>query len=86
MLLCYIDESGDEQALRTNTDPPVLVLAEVVVDHTKVREYRPAARPINRNAKNAPAPEFAGTGTRSGVYDLSPTLQRIRSRVPPCTA
>lgn len=38
MLLCYIDESGDEQPLRTPTDPPVLVLAGVVVDHVKVRE------------------------------------------------
>jgi len=37
MLLCYVDESGDEQALRTNTDTPVLVLAGVVVDHAQVR-------------------------------------------------
>lgn len=32
MLLCYIDESGDEAALRTSTDPPVLVIAGLVVE------------------------------------------------------
>lgn len=37
MLLCYVDESGDEQPLRTETDPPVLVLAGVVVDHRTAR-------------------------------------------------
>jgi hypothetical protein len=29
MLLCYVDESGDEQPLKHPTDPPVLVLAGV---------------------------------------------------------
>lgn len=38
MLLCYVDESGDEQPLKNPTDPPVLVLADVVVDHTRVRK------------------------------------------------
>jgi len=32
VLLCYIDESGDEAALRTSTDPPVLVIAGLVVE------------------------------------------------------
>ncbi|WP_157172003.1 DUF3800 domain-containing protein [Nocardia higoensis] len=36
VLLCYLDESGDEQALRTATDPPVLVIAGLVVDHQRV--------------------------------------------------
>ena len=33
MLLAYVDESGDEQPLRTPEDPPVLIIAGVVVDH-----------------------------------------------------
>lgn len=37
MLLAYVDESGDEQPLRTETDPPVLVLAAVIVDHDQVK-------------------------------------------------
>lgn len=37
VLLCYLDESGDEQPLRTPTDPPVLVLGGVVVDHERAR-------------------------------------------------
>ncbi|MEU5406502.1 DUF3800 domain-containing protein [Nocardia asteroides] len=36
MLLCYLDESGDEQALRTATDPPVLAIAGIVVDHEQL--------------------------------------------------
>ncbi|MFC9662730.1 DUF3800 domain-containing protein [Nocardia sp. NPDC127606] len=36
-MLCYLDESGDEQALRTPTDPPVLVIAGIVVDHQQLR-------------------------------------------------
>ncbi|MCV7274127.1 DUF3800 domain-containing protein [Mycolicibacter arupensis] len=36
MLLAYLDESGDEQPLRTPEDPPVLVIAGVVVDHERV--------------------------------------------------
>lgn len=32
VLSCYIDESGDEQPLRTTEDPPVLVLAGIVLD------------------------------------------------------
>lgn len=31
MFLCYLDESGDEHALRTPTDPPVLVIGGIVV-------------------------------------------------------
>lgn len=31
MLICYVDESGDEQPLRSSTDPPVLVIAGLVV-------------------------------------------------------
>ncbi|MCX2748380.1 DUF3800 domain-containing protein [Arthrobacter sp. MI7-26] len=37
MLVCYIDESGDEQPLRTPTDPPVLVIAGLVVNHTRAK-------------------------------------------------
>ncbi len=37
MLLAYVDESGDEQPLRTETDPPVLVLAAVTVNHQRVK-------------------------------------------------
>lgn len=37
MLFCYLDESGDEQPLRTATDPPVLVLGGLVVDHERAR-------------------------------------------------
>ncbi|WP_188829259.1 DUF3800 domain-containing protein [Nocardia camponoti] len=37
MLLCYLDESGDEQALRTPTDPPVLVIAGIVVSGESLR-------------------------------------------------
>lgn len=37
MLTCYIDESGDEQALRTPSDPPALVLGGVVVDHERAK-------------------------------------------------
>ncbi|WP_454293304.1 DUF3800 domain-containing protein [Salana multivorans] len=33
MLTCYVDESGDEQPLRTELDPPVLVIAGIVVSH-----------------------------------------------------
>ncbi|MDO3650454.1 DUF3800 domain-containing protein [Nocardia mangyaensis] len=36
LLLCYLDESGDEQGLRTATDPPVLVIAGIVVDHRQL--------------------------------------------------
>ncbi|WP_197079949.1 DUF3800 domain-containing protein [Mycobacterium haemophilum] len=37
VLLAYVDESGDEQPLRTETDPPVLVLAAVTVNHQRVK-------------------------------------------------
>jgi len=37
LLLAYIDESGDEQPLRTPHDPPVLVIAGVVVDHERAK-------------------------------------------------
>lgn len=37
MLLAYVDESGDEQQLRTPRDPPVLAIAAVVVDHERSR-------------------------------------------------
>ncbi|GAA1875909.1 DUF3800 domain-containing protein [Williamsia serinedens] len=37
MLLCYIDESGDEQQLRTPSDPPVLALGGLVVDHERAK-------------------------------------------------
>lgn len=37
MLMAYVDESGDEQPPRTPTDPPVLVLATVIVDHRHVK-------------------------------------------------
>lgn len=37
MLLAYLDESGDEQPLRTPEDPPVLVIAAVVVGHENVK-------------------------------------------------
>jgi hypothetical protein len=37
VLLAYIDESGDEQSLRTPDDPPVLVIAGVVVSHDNVK-------------------------------------------------
>ncbi|WP_186307567.1 DUF3800 domain-containing protein [Microbacterium sp. 1.5R] len=34
MFLCYIDEAGDEQSLRTRTDPPVLVIGGLIVEET----------------------------------------------------
>lgn len=37
MLLAYLDESGDEQPLRTPEDPPVLVIAGVVVGHENAK-------------------------------------------------
>ena len=37
VLLAYLDESGDEQPLRTPEDPPVLVIAGVVVSHENVK-------------------------------------------------
>jgi hypothetical protein len=37
VLLAYVDESGDEQPLRTPEDPPVLVIAGVVVSHENVK-------------------------------------------------
>lgn len=37
VLLCYVDESGDEQPLRTRLDPPVLVLAGVVLSHESAK-------------------------------------------------
>lgn len=37
MLLAYLDESGDEQPLRTPEDPPVLVIAAVVVSHENLK-------------------------------------------------
>ncbi|MBM7754192.1 hypothetical protein JOE53_002912 [Microbacterium laevaniformans] len=37
MLLCYLDESGDEQPLRTRTDPPVLVIGGLIVDSSRAQ-------------------------------------------------
>lgn len=37
MLLAYLDESGDELPLRTPEDPPVLVIAGIVVSHENVK-------------------------------------------------
>lgn len=37
VLLCYVDESGDEQQLRTPSDPPVLVIGGIVVDHQRAK-------------------------------------------------
>lgn len=37
MLVCYIDESGDETPLRTRSDPPVLVLAGLIVESSEVK-------------------------------------------------
>ncbi|NQX25869.1 DUF3800 domain-containing protein [Microbacteriaceae bacterium VKM Ac-2854] len=37
MLLCYVDESGDEQPLRTRTDPPVLVIGGLIVQHEQAK-------------------------------------------------
>lgn len=37
MLLAYLDESGDEQPLRTPEDPPVLVIAGIIVSHENVK-------------------------------------------------
>lgn len=37
MLLAYVDESGDEQPLRTPDDPPVLVIAGLMVDHERAK-------------------------------------------------
>jgi hypothetical protein len=37
VLLCYVDESGDEAALRTPTDPPVLVIGGLIVEHRKAK-------------------------------------------------
>jgi len=37
MFLCYIDESGDEQPLRTRTDPPVLVLGGLIVEQGQAK-------------------------------------------------
>lgn len=34
LFLCYVDEAGDEQALRTRTDPPVLVLGGLIVEES----------------------------------------------------
>jgi hypothetical protein len=42
MLIAYLDESGDEQPLRTPDDPPVLVIGGVIVDdaHAKNLAWR----------------------------------------------
>jgi len=37
LFLCYIDEAGDEQALRTRTDPPVLVIGGIIVEETNAQ-------------------------------------------------
>ncbi|WP_394940816.1 DUF3800 domain-containing protein [Psychromicrobium sp. YIM B11713] len=37
LLICYIDESGDEQQLRTATDPPLFVMAGLIVDHENAK-------------------------------------------------
>lgn len=37
LFLCYVDESGDEQALRTKNDPPVLALGGLVVEEARCR-------------------------------------------------
>lgn len=53
MLLAYVDESGDEQPLRTPTDPPVLVIAGIVVDHERVKnlvwEYLQLKKAFNKS-------------------------------------
>ena len=37
MFLCYVDEAGDEQPLRTRTDPPVLVIGGLIVEESHAR-------------------------------------------------
>lgn len=37
MFLCYIDEAGDEQPLRTRTDPPVLVIGGLIVEESNAQ-------------------------------------------------
>lgn len=39
VFVAYLDESGDEQSLRTANDPPVLVIASVSVAHAQLQAF-----------------------------------------------
>ncbi|MFD6401558.1 DUF3800 domain-containing protein [Nocardia sp. NPDC060249] len=80
MLLCYLDESGDEQALRTETDTPALVIAGLVVDHQRVhglvykflqlkKKYRPALAKPTVKLSDLITHEIKGSDLRKGVRD-----------------
>ncbi len=80
VLLCYLDESGDEQALRTETDPPVLVIAGLVVDDQRVHDmvykflqlkkrFRPALALPSVKLSDLITHEIKGSDLRKNVRD-----------------
>lgn len=80
VLLCYLDESGDEQALRTATDPPVLVIAGLVVDHQRVhsliynflqlkKKFRPMLAKPTVQLSDLITHEIKGSDLRKDIRD-----------------
>nr|WP_232542275.1 DUF3800 domain-containing protein [Nocardia bovistercoris] len=78
--MCYLDESGDEQALRTATDTPALVIAGLVVDNQRVhglvykflqlkKKYRPALAKPTVKLSDLITHEIKGADLRKAVRD-----------------
>ncbi|RKR76020.1 DUF3800 domain-containing protein [Frondihabitans australicus] len=87
MFLCYIDESGDEQALRTKNDPPVLVLGGLVVEESQSRgliwdflqlkkKYNPALAAKDAQLSDVIAFEIKGANLRADIRSDSRRRRR----------
>ena len=87
MLLCYLDESGDEAPLRTATDPPVFVLGGVVVDADRVdalirdflelkQQFNPSLRSDRYEFTDRISFEVKGSNLRSDLRSSSRNSRR----------
>lgn len=88
MFLCYIDESGDEQALRTRTDPPVLVVGGLIVEEDQAKtliweflqlkkQYNPSLSGERMRLSDLISFEMKGSDLRA---DMRSTSRRRRAR------
>lgn len=86
MFLCYIDEAGDEQPLRTRTDPPVLVLGGLIVEESHAqalvweflqlkKRFNPSLTKAGVKLSEVVAFEIKGSNLRS---DMRSTSRRRR--------
>ncbi|GAA5044585.1 DUF3800 domain-containing protein [Nocardia callitridis] len=92
VLLCYLDESGDEQALRTPTDPPVLVIAGIVVSRARVhgmvynflqlkKKFHPALAKPSVKLSDLITHEVKGSDLRKNVRDGGRNARRAVYRL-----